>query len=95
MRAKKFLAMAIALGLAVGATVMPTLAADKKTFVFCGLISASSFSALKVVSPNTNVFFSAASVGIAVAPTASPRAIAIAINFFVLISWTGSTDSHG
>ena len=29
MRAKKFLAMAIALGLAVGATVMPTLAADK------------------------------------------------------------------
>ena len=34
MRAKKFLAMAIALGLAVGATVMPTLAADKKTFVF-------------------------------------------------------------
>ena len=34
MRAKKFLAMAIALGLAVGATAMPTLAADKKTFVF-------------------------------------------------------------
>ena len=34
MRAKKFLAMAIALGLAVGMTVMPTLAADKKTFVF-------------------------------------------------------------
>ena len=34
MRTKKFLAMAIALGLAVGMTVMPTLAADKKTFVF-------------------------------------------------------------
>ena len=34
MGAKKFLAMAIALGLAVGATAMPTLAADKKTFVF-------------------------------------------------------------
>lgn len=34
MRAKKFLAMAIALRLAVGATAMPTLAADKKTFVF-------------------------------------------------------------
>ena len=34
MRAKKFLAMAIALGLAVGVTAMPTLAADKKTFVF-------------------------------------------------------------
>ena len=34
MRAKKFLAMAIALGLAVGMTAMPTLAADKKTFVF-------------------------------------------------------------
>ena len=30
MRAKKFLAMAIALGLAVGATAMPTLAAEKK-----------------------------------------------------------------
>ena len=34
MRAKKFLAMAIALGLAVGVTAMPILAADKKTFVF-------------------------------------------------------------
>ena len=34
MRAKKFLAMVIALGLAVGMTAMPTLAADKKTFVF-------------------------------------------------------------
>ena len=30
MRTKKFLAMAIALGLAVGATAMPTLAAEKK-----------------------------------------------------------------
>ena len=34
MRAKKFLAMAIALGLAVGMTAMPTLAAEKKTLVF-------------------------------------------------------------
>ena len=34
MRTKKFLAMAIALGLAVGATAMPTLAAEKKTLVF-------------------------------------------------------------
>ena len=34
MRTKKFLAMAIALGLAVGMTAMPTLAADKKTVVF-------------------------------------------------------------
>ena len=34
MRTKKFLAMAIALGLAVGMTAMPTLAADKKTLVF-------------------------------------------------------------
>lgn len=30
MRTKKFLAMAIALGLAVGMTAMPTLAADKR-----------------------------------------------------------------
>ena len=30
MRTKKFLAMAIALGLAVGMTAMPTLAAEKK-----------------------------------------------------------------
>ncbi|MFR5916387.1 MAG: hypothetical protein ACLUGJ_15925 [Blautia wexlerae] len=30
MRTKKFLAMAIALGLAVGATAMPTLAAEKR-----------------------------------------------------------------
>ena len=34
MRTKKFLAMAIALGLAVGMTAMPTLAAEKKTLVF-------------------------------------------------------------
>ena len=33
MRTKKFLAMAIALGLAVGMTAMPTLAADKKTVI--------------------------------------------------------------
>ena len=34
MRVKKFLAMAIALGMTVGLTSVPTLAADKKTFVF-------------------------------------------------------------
>ena len=34
MRAKKILAMAIAMGMIVGATAVPTLAADKKIFVF-------------------------------------------------------------
>ena len=41
MRTKKFLAMAIALGLAVGMTAMPTLAADKKTVVFLPLVKTS------------------------------------------------------